>query len=146
MNRGIYLSIPQPDLEDLKQTALIIAQSYDEHLAKEHKEFFENLAITYYEYKNILTDKYTAKEDFHGTRDFYHLIKNAARIINKKCNEEKIEIDEQSKKMIGINCLERNFGGLEFNEDKKTSLEIIKEIFKNKYKNHTIYIKSFNDE
>ena len=56
MNRGIYLSIPQPDLENLKKTAQIIAQSYNEKIAEQYKDFFENLAITYYEYKKQLTD------------------------------------------------------------------------------------------
>ena len=132
MNRGIYLSIPQPDLEDLKKTSQIIAQSYNEKIAEQYKDFFENLAITYYEYKKQLTDIYIQKEDFHGSRDFYHLIKNAARIVIKKC-EEVAGLDEQSKKMIGINCIERNFGGLEFVNEEKTSLEIIKSIFKNIY-------------
>ena len=133
MNRGIYLSIPKPDLEDLKNTAQIIAESYNENIARQYKDFFENLAITYHEYKEELTEIYTKREDFHGTRDFYHLIKSAARAVIKKCNEQDREIDEQSKKMIGINCLERNFGGLEFVEEKKTSLEIIKTKFKQIY-------------
>ena len=132
MNRGIYLSIPQPDLNDLKKTAEIISESYDEHNAKINKDLFENLAITYYEYKNELNKK-TELQDFHGTRDFYHLIKNASRIINtKKLNQQDLVIDEQTKKMTGINCIERNFAGLEFNKQ-KTSLEVIKEIFKTKY-------------
>ena len=133
MNRGIFLSIPKPDCDDLQKTAQIIAESYNENLAKQHREFFETLAITYYKYKEKLIKEYTIKEEFHGSRDFYHLIKNAAREIIKKSNEQKNEIDEQSKKMIGINCLERNFGGLEFDKGKKTSLEIIKEIYKDKY-------------
>ena len=78
MNRGLYLSIPQPDLEDLKQTAQTIAESYNDQLAQKHKDLFENLAITYHDYK-IKLSKYKKKEDFHGSRDFYHLIKNAMR-------------------------------------------------------------------
>ena len=134
MNRGLYLSIPQPDLEDLKQTAQTIAESYNIQLAQKHKDLFENLAITYHDYKKKLS-QYNKKEDFHGSRDFYHLIKNAMRnLLNIAMNEKKIEIDEHIKGAIGIDSLERNFGGLEF-EDGKTSLEIIKIIFKNKYEN-----------
>ena len=51
MNRGLYLSIPQPDLEDLKQTAQTIAESYNRQLADEHKDLFETLAVTYHDYK-----------------------------------------------------------------------------------------------
>ena len=49
MNRGLYLSIPPPDLEDLKQTAQIIAESYNKQLAEDNKELFETLAITYHD-------------------------------------------------------------------------------------------------
>jgi len=134
MNRGLYLSIPQPDLEDLKQTAQTIAESYNDQLAQKHKDLFENLAITYHDYK-IKLSKYKKKEDFHGSRDFYHLIKNAMRNLLKIALFKKdIEIDEHIKEAIAIDSLERNFGGLEF-EDGKTSLEIIKSILRNKYEN-----------
>ena len=132
MNRGLYLSIPQPDLEDLKQTAQTIADSYNVQLAQKHKDLFENLAITYYYYKEKLS-KYRKKEDFHGSRDFYHLIKNAMRsLLNYALSKKIIDIDDHIKLTIGIDSLERNFGGLEF-DDGKTSLEIIKFIFKMKY-------------
>jgi hypothetical protein len=148
MNRGIYLAIPQPNLEDLKTTAEILAESYDAHNAKVYKDLFENLAITYYEYKNELIQKNIFQQDFHGTRDFYHLIRNAARKVNEKLREKENEqlkekdneniiekedaIDEQVKKMIGLNSIERNFGGLEL-DNKTTSLEMIKAIYKQKY-------------
>ena len=66
MNRGLYLSIPQPDLVDLKLTAQTIAESYNRDLAQKNKDFFEALAKTYFEYKNELSKNYTIKEDFHG--------------------------------------------------------------------------------
>jgi len=54
MNRGIYLSIPEPDEDDLKITSYTIGEFYDEILAKENKELYENLGIAYYKYKNFL--------------------------------------------------------------------------------------------
>ena len=138
MNRGLYLSIPQPDLEDLKKTAQTIAESYNQQLAKTHKDLFETLAVTYHEYKNELKTKYSRKEDFHGSRDFYHLIKNAMRALLKKASDEKeMDIDDHIKETIGINSLERNFGGLEFETDKnsKSSLEIVKSKFQKTYVN-----------
>ena len=133
MNRGLYLSIPQPDLEDLKLTSQIIAESHNKQLAQDYKELFENLAITYYEYKQELTNKYTIKEDFHGTRDFYHLINNVIKTLLKKA-EQKIDINELLKEQIIISSLERNFGGLEF-DNKESSLGIIKKIIQKKYIN-----------
>ena len=135
MNRGLYLSIPQPDLDDLKQTAQIIAESYNKQLAEDNKELFETLAVTYHDYKKELIEKYSIKEDFHGSRDFYHLIKNAMRKLLKKAEEEQsMDIDEHVKETIGIESLERNLGGLEF-ENGITSLEIVKTIFRRKYVN-----------
>ena len=135
MNRGLYLSIPQPDLEDLKVTAKTIAESYSKDLAQNNEELFEALAVTYYKYKKELAKNYTKKEDFHGSRDFYHLIKSSMRALLKKAEDEKeMEIDEHIKETIGIDSLERNFGGLEF-ENGKSSLEIVKSIFKEKYVN-----------
>ena len=135
MNRGLYLSIPQPDLEDLKQTANTIAESYNRQLAQTHKDLFETLAVTYHDYKEELIKHYTKKEDFHGSRDFYHLIKNAMRSLLKRAKEEQnMDIDEHIKERIGIESLERNFGGLEF-DNGITSLEIVKKIFKKKYEN-----------
>ena len=49
MNRGLYLSIPQPDLDDLERTAQMIAESYNRQIAKDNQDFFESLVITYYE-------------------------------------------------------------------------------------------------
>ena len=41
MNRGIHLSIPEPYKEDLTETALAIAKSYDPRLIQDYKEYFE---------------------------------------------------------------------------------------------------------
>ena len=49
MNRGLFLSIPQPDLEDLNKTSQIIAESYNPHLAQTNSDLFEALANLYFE-------------------------------------------------------------------------------------------------
>ena len=139
MNRGLFLSIPPSEKQDLELTALTIAKSYHENLAQDNRDLFVALADTYYEYKETLQKKYTIKEDFHGSRDFYHLIKTAMRLLLKKIREDSdLNIDENVKQEIGINSIERNFAGLEFkkgSEDSITSLEIIKEIFKKRFVN-----------
>jgi len=138
MNRGIHLSIPEPDKDDLIETALAIAESYDIRLIHEYKNYFEYLALTYFDYKNELyknTYKFESvssfdtklnvkqknKKEFHGSRDFYHLIKTASKLfIESDFTKESFEIEK-----ILNESIERNFGGLDF------SIKIFKKLFKN---------------
>jgi hypothetical protein len=136
MNRGISISIPEPNEEDNAETSLTIGKSYDEHLAERYKSFYENLGLIYYEYKQYLKEKQNldGKEDFHGNRDFYHFVKNATK--NMLIKEKNHELNDDTLLECGISSIERNFGGLQFKDmDKKTSLEVVKEIFKKQYPN-----------
>jgi len=131
MNRGMFLSIPEPEEEDTKETAFIIGKSYDTHLGELHQDLYQNLGLTYFRYKKYLLENHSddEKKDFHGNRDFYHLIKNVARNILEKSKEGKISHQTQLK--ISILSIERNFGGLQFNDDNNTtSLQVIKNIFR----------------
>jgi len=128
MNRGIHLSITEPDEEDLKETAFELAKSYNGRLIQDYKEYFEYLAFSYYKYKELLKTKYSEfdKEnsknikEFHGTRDFYHLIKTASKLLlESNFTKEKYQIEK-----ILMESIERNFGGLE------NSIKKFKEIFK----------------
>ena len=135
MNRGIFISIPEPDEEDTKTTAFNIGQSYDEILAEKYKDFFENLGIIYYKYKQYLKTKHNldGKEDFHGNRDFYHLVKNCAqKMITKFNNNEDIFLEDLIQ--FGFKSIERNFSGLIFGDIKKSSVNYIKDIFNGIYK------------
>ena len=135
MNRGIFISIPEPDQEDTKATAFNIGQSYDEILAEKYKDFFENLGIIYYKYKQYLKEKHNldGKEDFHGNRDFYHLVKNCAqKMIAKFNNIQDIHLEDLIK--IGYKSIERNFSGLMLGDIKKTSVNYVKDIFNDIYK------------
>ena len=134
MNRGISISIPEPDEEDNKETSLTIGKSYNEIIAIRYKEFFENLGKSYYEYKNYLKKNHNSdgKEDFHGNRDFYHLVKNSSRNLIEK--EKNGQIDEASLIESAVASIERNFSGIQFQENEKiTSLEVFKKIFKGMY-------------
>ena len=127
MNRCLTLSKPDPDKEDLIHTADTIAKAMDNTLANNYKSLIEALALSYYEYKQtIINDRY--KENFHGNRDFYPLIKCAMRELKK----EKNEINELNKDKIltkiGLMSLTRNFGGF------STSLE--KSKFQKLYTNY----------
>ena len=134
MNRGIYISIPEPDEEDIIETSLTIGKSYNEIIADKFKQFFINLGKIYFEYKNYLKKYHSldGKEDFHGNRDFYYLIKNASINLSNKYNNYK-EIDDNILYQIYIDSIERNFSGIEFkinDFEKITSLQVIKNIFK----------------
>ena len=129
MNRCLTLSKPDPDKEDLILTADIIAKALDNTIANNYKTLIESLAIAYYEYKKT-TNTNKLIENFHGNRDFYHLIKCAMRELIKQ--KDKINDLDKEKILtkIGIMSLTRNFGGLE------TSLIDIKNIFKKVYVNY----------
>ena len=51
MNRGIHISISEPDKEDNMKTSLTMAESYDTILIDKYKSFFENLGEIYFNYK-----------------------------------------------------------------------------------------------
>ena len=110
------------NFEDLKT----ISEAINNELSIRYKDYFETLARTYYKY--ILQNQQSLAEnrDFHGNRDFYNLIKTAARELIEKKNK----LAQNEKKIlteIAILCLNRNFGGLENSSSK------IKEIFKKEY-------------
>jgi len=154
MNRGIHLSIPEPDKEDLIETARTIAESFDARLNQKYNEYYKYLAQTYYDYKqelqvnfkefqpdidyNISSDvksnnNYFHIKEFHGTRDFYHLIKTVSRQFIK----EDFPVNSQKIKNILEKCIESNFGGLDH------SIRIFKKLLK-KYVTGINDIKEYN--
>ena len=106
MNRGVFLSILDPDEEDLKETANAIQLSYEKKFSTDETNLLSNLASTYYKFKNNLPKQYKEFSDFFGTRDFYHLIKVCCRLFMEKHREPIGKIMSRS--------IERNFGGLEW--------------------------------
>ena len=124
MNRGIFLSIPDQDQEDLQTTAVTIASSYDEVLNRNYGDFFNKLADTYFYYKEFLRQSQSTDVEFHGSRDFYHLIKLASRELIYHYNEG---ITYEGLIQIGRYSLQRNFGGLDY------SIPKLEEIFLNSF-------------
>jgi hypothetical protein len=136
MNRGMYLSIPEPEENDVKLTAYTIGESYDEVLAKENKSLYENLGLAYYKYKQFLKKDQDGKDEFHGNRDFYHLVKNVGRNIKREGIKQ---IDKHILDIFSKYSIERNFGGLQFDDlNKTTSIEKFKNIFSRYYENLNI--------
>ena len=126
MNRGIHLSIQEPDENDLTYTALTIGKNIFEEIEIEnYKKLIENLTKSYFEYKNFLKNKCISNYNFHGLRDFYNLIKITSREI-------KNNVDNKPLEKIAMESIERNFGGLEFNLEGNSILSStrkFKEIF-----------------
>ena len=124
MNRGLFLSIPEPERKDAIFTSFIIGESYDSTLANTYKSVYESLGEIYYDYKQYLITQFTdGFEDFHGNRDFYHLVKNVARNIVK---ENTNSLSQNQKNFFIKQSIERNFAGLVFEKTKETSLKRIK--------------------
>ena len=135
MNRGIHLSVQEPDLDDLILTANTIANGIYEEIEniKPFKKVIENLTKSYYKYKEHLKNLYALNYDFHGARDFYYLIKIASRLLKNNSKNQSIE-------NIAMESIERNFGGLELDkEDNKIwpSTKKVKELF-SKFQNNYI--------
>ena len=114
MNRGMSINIPDPNETDIQKTSITIAQSYlGKNLSENIKLFFENLGSSFFKYKqefqkNTAIKKY---ENFHGNRDFYHLIKYPATKI-KEAQKNGQNIDNKFLAKLAFISLERNFGGL----------------------------------
>ena len=98
MNRGLFLSIPDPEETDVKFTSYTIAESYNAELAPYNKMLYDNLGEIYYNYKQYLKNHYTnGLEEFHGNRDFYHLVKNVAKHVVK---ENTKNLDDNKKNVF----------------------------------------------
>jgi predicted ribosome-associated RNA-binding protein Tma20 len=103
----------------------------------------ENIYPSLYNLFNQNFTKTKNQSEFHGLRDFYHLIKNTMYYlieINKINNKEEINIIEKSYE-IGIKSLYRNFDGL---REPFNSFEEIKKIFDKFYPINNTNIQSPN--
>ena len=138
MNIGIFISIPEPDEEDNKLTALSIGESYKNNLEFDYKDIYEKLGSAYYQYKKYMREEHSldGKKEFHGNNDFYHLVKIISKYIIEK-KKDKL-LDENTLLECANNSIERNFSGLKFEDENKTSTEIFKEIFKKFYPQYKI--------
>ena len=126
INRGILLSIQEPDLYDLLVTSKTISYGVHEEIQyiTPFKKVIDDLTKSYYNYKIHLKNYYPLYYDFHGARDFYCLIKMTANLL--KNNEYK------PLESIAMDSIERNFGGLEFDKEdnvKWSSTKKFKHIF-----------------
>eukprot|EP00741_Cyanophora_paradoxa_P020194 tig00000219_g19493.t1 len=117
MNRAIHLSRPEPDVDDLYNTAKAIVEGWREsaQAAAENSYFggtveratilddarLHGLAKAYHEHQTRM--KENQFENFHGLRDYYCLVKRLAR--------EPPGTPMQTLETV-LRALHRNFGGL----------------------------------
>ena len=83
MNRALYLSTPDPSIEDLQLTGQTIAESMQQN-AKGRKINLEtfilkSLSQAYYDLCENLKDTEPNHENYFGLRDYYSLIKGIVR-------------------------------------------------------------------
>ena len=105
MNRAVFLARPDPDLIDLENTALSIFEYYNKDPRFDEKSIMKSLAKSYYDFK--IEQSEAGNSDFHGTRDFYSLIKQVTREFSRHKNNY-----NEVKFQIIKTALCRNFGGL----------------------------------
>ena len=137
MNRVVYLIVQEPDDHDLILTAREIIRSYESYLKRKvnyYEKFqneFDTLSKAYY---NFIENKKKINNEnsfFHGSRDFYCLIKTTMEDIIKNLDSiEGLFLSTNKKKNklyeICMRNIERNFGGLEdsINEFKSNFCEL----------------------
>ena len=141
INRALNLSITDYDDQDLKETAVSIAEAFDFQLSNTYKDFFETLALTYKKYMEESIHTIKENKDFHGNRDFYTLIKTAIRELMDRKNEI---VNNESKVLteIAVLTLNRNFGGL---EDSSSKINVIfKELYGHRYDVNVDFTKGFS--
>ncbi|CAF4074192.1 unnamed protein product [Rotaria sordida] len=83
MNRALYLSTPDPDVQDLQLTGKIISHSMQQQSNLKIIQFepiiIEGLSQAYYDLYEILKETQPDHQNYFGLRDYYSLIKGILR-------------------------------------------------------------------
>jgi len=127
MNRGIFLNVfsPESNKNDMIETANEITKIYNPSFIKDenNKKLIQILSNVIYEYKNKLNISGDPNKNFHGSRDFYNLIKSIVKRLNNKKNYNIID-----EVFFSIEC---NYNGIikqkECNSSKRIEEEFIKQ-------------------
>ena len=126
MNRVVYNVVQDPDEEDLIETGLEIAKSYEskgENYIQIYEDIIVRLSKAYYKFITKKKNENDKDQFFFGSRDFYSLIKSVINdIIKNISSTKKFDKEKEDDKNILLNkiCIKyiiRNFGGLENSVD-----------------------------
>ena len=127
MNRAINIVVEEPDLDYLLITTKEIVCSIDEKIGIIFEKVIKAISESYLDYLNIQSGK--NREDFHGFRDYYYLIKNIFYNISQNYKNN----DNINNYLIYIfKGIYHNFGGF-IDSSKQKSEEIFKNLFLEKY-------------
>ena len=130
MNRGIYLNVSSPENNenDMIQTAKELCSVYNKNFYIDdiNQKLINSLSKVVYRYKKKLNDISDINRNFHGTRDFYNLIKSVVRNIMKK-KEKNIQVNILEEAFFSIEC---NYNGLIQYNESSSSKAIEKEMLK----------------
>ena len=128
MNRGIYLNVfsPESNVNEMINTAFEISKIYSKYFIQEekNKNLLNHLVKSVYKYKTGLNLNKDKNRNFHGTRDFYYLIKTLVNNITKKQNTNFNIYDEV------FFAIESNYNGLFKNNESSASKAIESEFIK----------------
>ena len=134
MNRVIFIVVQEPDENDLIITAKEIVKSYEvnqENYYEKYGSIFNYLSKAYFRYIEDKKNKNDENKYFHGSRDYYSLIKNVISDIIKNITllNKNDDNDKELLKKICMKNIERNFGGLEnsIEEFKSYFIELLNE-------------------
>ena len=107
MNRALYLARPEPDLEDLKDTARALCLTLPQFRIAGPSIYQECLYFAsdiYWKIQIWMKKNKPSNSDFYGLRDFYHTIKYISREFNQNHRPKDLN-------RILFKAFERNFGG-----------------------------------
>ena len=94
MNRALYLSTPDPTVEDLQLTGKTIFTSMQKQLDGQivplEPIIIESLSQAYYDLLEIMRGTQADQENYFGLRDYYSLIKGIVRDLVSKKNDGNI--------------------------------------------------------
>ena len=128
MNRGIYLNVfsPESNVNEMIDTAFEISKIYSNSfiLDEKNKNLLTHLVKSVYKYKNRLNSSLDINKNFHGTRDFYYLIKN---LVNNIIKKQGTSFDLYDEVFFAI---ESNYNGLYKNNESSASKAIESEFNK----------------
>ena len=131
MNRGIYLNVINPisNKKQMEETAFQITNIYESSFSLKYKDLLEKLTLVIYKHHIELREEKDNQAFFHGTRDFYNLIKTVTKRILEKSSE--IPKEDKMELKAALFAIECNYNGLYRNGI--NSSDKIKNEFKEKY-------------
>ena len=120
MNRVVYNVVQDDEEEDVILTGKEIAKSYEKNMENFNSQHYEDLITklskAYYQFISMKKEINDTNQFFHGSRDFYCLIKSVILDIIKNNNDKYKSLND-----ICMNQILRNFSGLKNSVDEFNS-------------------------